>query len=92
MAPHWPIIIHVSYGGVRPGGTLRLKIILIHPDKAETELETVDILRDNTTSIPSTVAFRILNPEITSPGLWIVAVRSVDRELIRVPVDVRQVL
>ena len=92
MAPHWPIIIHVSYGGVRPGGTLHLKIILIHPDKVETELESVDILRDNTTSIPSAVAFRILNPVITTPGLWIVAVRSVDRELIRVPVDVQQVL
>jgi hypothetical protein len=91
VTPSWPIIIHLSYGGVRPGGTLNLKIVLIQPDKAEVELEAIEILRDNTTSIPSTVFCRILNPEITSPGLWSIAVRSVDRELIRVPIDVRQV-
>jgi hypothetical protein len=91
VTPSWPIVIHLSYGGVRPGGTLNLKIVLIQPDKTEVEIEAIDILRDNTTSIPSTVLLRILNPEITSLGLWTIAVRSVDRELIRVPIDVQQV-
>ncbi|MEC4768623.1 hypothetical protein LPL18_014945 [Halomonas sp. CUBES01] len=87
--PQWPIIIHLALGGVRPGGTLKLQVFLIQPDSSEVELESIDIERDNTTSNPSTVIFRILKPEVTSPGLWVFSIRSPQRELTRLPINVQ---
>jgi len=91
LTPQWPIIIHLAFGGVRPGGTLNIRILLIRPDGSEAELESIDIARDNTTSNPSTVIFRMLKPEVTSPGLWAFSIRSIDRELTRIPIDVQQI-
>ncbi|WP_146164895.1 hypothetical protein [Desulfonatronum sp. SC1] len=90
LKPVWPLLVHLAIGGVQPGGVLGLSIVLINPDQTEVELEEIDVTRDSTASSPSTLIFRLLKPEITCPGVWVFSIRSADRELSRVPIEVRK--
>ncbi len=85
----WPLVLHINIGGIRPGGEMRLLVVLIDPSGAETSLQTLQISRSNTDSNPYWTGALSLHPTITHIGRWIISIRSDNQELTNVPIDVK---
>lgn len=85
----WPLVIHMSLGGVRPGDSLTVQIALISPGGLEIDLQSIMIPRDNVMSLPTWIGCISLRPNITEVGLWTICLRTVEAELSRISIDVR---
>lgn len=85
----WPFVIHMSLGGVRPGDSINIQVILIAPDGKETNLQSFDISRDNVLSSPTWIGCIPLCANITEAGLWTICIRTLEAELSRIPIEVR---
>lgn len=88
----WPLVIHMSLGGVRPGGSQRIQVVLFTPGGQEIDLQSIDISRDNVVSSPTWIGCITLLPNITEAGLWTICIRTVEAELSRIPIEVRLVV
>lgn len=85
----WPLVLQMSLGGIRPGGSQQVQIVLLAPDEKETVLETITPQRDNIQSSPTYIGLFLLKPTITETGLWTLCIRTAEEDLSRIPIEIR---
>ena len=84
----WPLVIRMSLGGVRPGGSLKIQFVLLAPEGEKIDLQSIDVPRDNLASSPTWNGFVLLQPKITAAGLWTICIRTEEEELSRIPIEI----
>lgn len=84
----WPLFLQVALGGLQPGGNLDLSCVVLDPSGNEVHTVPLSLGRDSTDSNPVWTGFVPIPVTISQTGIWSVVLRTKDRELNRLRLDV----